>query len=1054
MQIETIAFENLNSLTGRWTIDLTDPAYLANGIFAIVGPTGSGKSTILDAICLALYGRTPRLNRISSSENEIMSRGTGNCSAEVVFRTEEGRFLANWSQRRARNRPDGAFQNPSRELSVCENGDILASKIEAVATAVQEKIGMKFEEFTRSILLAQGDFDSFLSAAPGERAPILERITGTEIYSDISKAVFEKDKEERLKLKSLKNSLDGVVLLTDEEEKTLLNQSEERKRREESLQAEILEVDKQREYWDTLTKLQTEIAELKSKSNELRLREDEFQKDATKINRAKNAALLAGEYATLAELRRFCVSETESLASKAEQLRQTETACLEKKAALETAENEFQKLEEENIRLQPVLRKVRELDLLMREKRKEIHSLRIALDKVVENQKIARSEQTTLIRQQSQSEEDAKHLAEYFQTHAVDGKLQADLSGLRVRVDSLREKRDATAQTEKNVAKTARELEKKNEQIRKEIAALPQSDVSDDTDVDFAALAERYKSEKIHLQEELSHFQAVRVELARIQSLEEHRSALVDGQPCPLCGALEHPLAFENLPTPDENERAIREKERILSELDSQISHAEKIERTDSERKRLREEHARWDGEWIVQKEHLEIFEADIRRELTGYGLNVENDFTEALNTLALRRETWMSNQRTQVALENSLVQGKERMEATRLRLEKLDEESTELTGKQKSYEETLDAIQKERTELFDEKEVDREEELFQAKYQTARSRLKRIKDDWNRLETHRAVLESEKNAREKTLREKMDEIRRIEPEILRQITEHGFADENDFRSARLPDGEIRLYENRQKELREQRSRLDGLLAYQNESLAKHREIPLPDDSPDILLEKKERLESEKRVKLQERLEIDLQIKNNMRLREQHAAKTRELAEQEKDYRNLADLNELIGSNDGKKFRNFAQGLTLDLLISHANTQLRTLSQRYLLTRIKGSMELSVHDLDQAGEIRAVKNLSGGESFLVSLSLALGLSKIMSKTVRIESLFLDEGFGTLDEETLQTALEAFSSLQESGKTIGIISHVAALKERIATQIQLHPLPGGRSRISGPGVAAR
>ncbi|MBJ2355825.1 SbcC/MukB-like Walker B domain-containing protein, partial [Sphaerochaeta sp. S2] len=113
-------------------------------------------------------------------------------------------------------------------------------------------------------------------------------------------------------------------------------------------------------------------------------------------------------------------------------------------------------------------------------------------------------------------------------------------------------------------------------------------------------------------------------------------------------------------------------------------------------------------------------------------------------------------------------------------------------------------------------------------------------------------------------------------------------------------------------------------------------------------------------------------------------------------------------------------------------------------------LELNVVDNYQAGEVRSTKNLSGGESFIVSLTLALGLSQMASKKVRVDSLFLDEGFGSLDEETLETALEALSALQQDGKLIGIISHVSALKERINTQISITPLSGGRSTISGPG----
>ena len=169
----------------------------------------------------------------------------------------------------------------------------------------------------------------------------------------------------------------------------------------------------------------------------------------------------------------------------------------------------------------------------------------------------------------------------------------------------------------------------------------------------------------------------------------------------------------------------------------------------------------------------------------------------------------------------------------------------------------------------------------------------------------------------------------------------------------------------------------------------------------------------------------------------------------------VGNLHDLIGSADGKKFRNFAQGLTFEMMIGHANRQLRKMTDRYLLVRDDAQpLELNVIDNYQAGEIRSTKNLSGGESFIVSLALALGFSHMASKNVRVDSLFLDEGFGTLDDDALDTALETLAGLRQDGKLIGVISHVPALKERIGAQIQVMPQTGGRSQISGPGCARR
>lgn len=203
MRILRVRFKNLNSLVGEWQIDLTHPAFVSDGIFAITGPTGAGKTTILDAICLALYGRTPRLNKVTKSGNEIMSRQTGECFAEVIFETQSGRYRCHWSQRRARKKPDGELQAPRHEIANADSGKISESKFKGVADHIVAVTGMDFDRFTRSILLAQGGFSAFLQAAPDERAPILEQITGTEIYSQISIRIHERQREERGDRKSV-----------------------------------------------------------------------------------------------------------------------------------------------------------------------------------------------------------------------------------------------------------------------------------------------------------------------------------------------------------------------------------------------------------------------------------------------------------------------------------------------------------------------------------------------------------------------------------------------------------------------------------------------------------------------------------------------------------------------------------------------------------------------------------------------------------------------------------------------------------------------------------
>ena len=269
MKILQVRFRNLNSLVGEWEIDLTHPAFTSDGIFAIAGPTGAGKTTILDAICLALYGRTPRLSKVTKSGNEIMSRQTGECFAEVTFETQTGRFRCHWSQHRARKKPDGELQAPRHEIAHADSGAIFESRIKGVADQIEVATGMDFDQFTRSMLLAQGGFAAFLQALPDERAPILEQITGTEIYSKISIRVHERQREEREKLNLLQAETAGIVILEQEQEKNLQQELESKQKEELHLSSKLMDTDKAITWVKAVDGLRKEIGNLTAEASKL-----------------------------------------------------------------------------------------------------------------------------------------------------------------------------------------------------------------------------------------------------------------------------------------------------------------------------------------------------------------------------------------------------------------------------------------------------------------------------------------------------------------------------------------------------------------------------------------------------------------------------------------------------------------------------------------------------------------------------------------------------------------------------------------------------------------
>ena len=1054
MQIESIRFKNLNSLVGHWTIDFTDPQYVANGIFAITGQTGAGKSTILDAITLALFGRTPRLGLITKSSNEVMSRQTGECSAEIRFKIDEGRFMCSWSQRKARGKIDGNLQEVKHEFSKLpdvasndgtpEQGELFPGNLDRIRSTICDKIGMDYDQLLRSMILAQGDFDLFLTAKPELRSEILERVTGTEIYSKISTAVFERQKSEKHELEKLEIEIDGIQLLDETQENEQREKLKQKSQQVESYEKQSVKLNEQIDLLEHIESLEKEIADLLEKKRIHDELETAFKPEIERLLRNEKATPLAAGFAIIENLRKSITDASADLASKKESL--------EKLADdLQTANDDYavsvkimNEKQTELSELAPVLKETRRIDQELKQnsdlisttikKRERLENERDTAAKEIGNIK-ANFEKTIL---------QIADIDDYLGKNAADNDLVANFSGLRERLSTQMEKKnvlDLKIAKEKTLAHKFDKF-KHPEAQNTSVTRLVFAEFDSNFDYNVHVALIETEIEASDRRKDL-HEEELRM-ILKIQELHQYRTQLADGVACPLCGSLEHPFAAGNVPKKNETEIAIENEKSYRKLLDSEKKRTENAQKTSEELTELRNDISSF-------KSQYEQIAMEIETEIAKYSVVNANDPENIIEMLSRRRTRWMKAQDDLAKLHKAQTEHQGLLNVQKSLHSKAIAELENVASELNTREMKKNELKKFRYDSFAEKDPDVEERRIQKELSDANEKHEKSRFIQNETKNRRMGLLGKIEALTKSLETDSADLAKNESQFKRELVENDFIDELDYRSTLIPQAERDKLNEKSRQIQAERSRLDGLIEHKTDTYKKKRELPQPSEPLAELKIEQKKINADRTAILQKLGEVKGRLELNETNKGKLAYKQKAIEHQRKEYEKFNILNSLIGSQDGRKFRNFVQGLTLDALIFAANEQLEKLSNRYQLVRKSESLEIDVIDLDQAGEIRSAKNLSGGESFLVSLSLALGLSEMMSRRINVETFFLDEGFGTLDEDTLNIALAVLSKLRASGKLIGIISHVGALKDQIPTQIRLDRLTGGRSRITGPGV---
>lgn len=1036
MKILAIRGRNIASLEGNFAIDFTTEPLLSAGIFAIAGPTGAGKSTLLDTLCLALFGRTPRTDvarennvklrdvnddvLLQSDPRFLLRRGTASGYAEVDFLAVNGfRYRARWSVGRARDKENGRLKSVQLTVYNLDKEEEVGGSRSDLQASLVELVGLSFEQFTRSVLLAQNDFSTFLKAEQSEKAALLEKLTGTEHYSAISREIYARCQAAKEAYERVAGVIRGIEVWPEEEEK--------------ALKASLAEAEKE---YMRLEKMKTEQQALQEA---VRTIEQEQVQRAAQLKNAEEK-----------------LAEATGLLAKAQE-------------AYVREEEVQRRVEADFSALQPELQAARQLDVRVDGAARVSAEAALAEKQAFDQRQAGEKKWIQLCEIRQKGEAEIARLKAWREKYKEKEVVADRLEALLLHLDAASVARTAMEKAGKELAG----VRQQSEQWKQEIGRLQQLRATQEATLREAETTCR-QLEQVCRQTDLQalekEMEMIRTERERLLveqargDIRELRRRLKEGMPCPVCGSLHHPVVSvpasahpEQTPAGGVSAGAVLAGETSVEGISGSGSSAAG---TGKETVAVRE-----------TSEETSVAEV-YKTHIDAMTLRLEQGEARRA-ALAARQQEWshwqqqlLALQKKQAATDGQLADWNARLQASDAQCQRAEEARAEQLA---LFEKSLAAVDRLFGNTIWQEGWLKNPALFRKTLTDFTRQWKESSDQLQLLERRESGWKADCASHETfvaTLRKHYDEAKTRADDKRKNLADFQ-TERRRLLGGRAADEVEQTY---RKTVEAGKQRLQQLAAVQTEQAGKAEQFrgsagQLANDlkvASEALKARRIALENWETAYAgnsagrsladaltlagRQKTEIAFRLRTQLENKQKVAAMQAELASCRQAAERWAKLNDLAGSADGGKFRRIAQGYTLDVLLGYANVQLRELTRRYRLERVPDTLALQVIDRDMCDEIRTVHSLSGGESFLVSLALALGLSSLSSNRMKVESLFIDEGFGSLDGETLRLAMDALENLRTQGRKIGVISHVQEMTERIPVQVRVCRAGNGRSSI--------